>query len=81
MGRCIRKLDVPAMCCLPLLNVLCPCFVGCRAVVYDSVDSKARPFLLRRLSNGTNGGTQGMPGAPGSWAAGEESEVGPEPRD
>eukprot|EP00983_Pelagomonas_calceolata_P082150 1155833-Pelagomonas_calceolata.AAC.4 len=47
-----------------------------RAVVYDSVDSKARPFLLHRQSNGTNGSTQGMPGAAGRWAEGEESEVG-----
>ncbi|KAF5832422.1 hypothetical protein DUNSADRAFT_11704 [Dunaliella salina] len=46
-----------------------------RAAVYDSVDSKARPLLLRRQFNGTES-SRGMPGAPGRWAMGEESEAG-----
>eukprot|EP00967_Tisochrysis_lutea_P045470 scaffold55220_cov19-Tisochrysis_lutea.AAC.1 len=46
------------------------------SLVYDSVDSKARPLLLRRKSIGANNSLQSMPGAAGRWAEGEESEVG-----
>eukprot|EP00983_Pelagomonas_calceolata_P055222 1144052-Pelagomonas_calceolata.AAC.2 len=72
----MEECSVQVMSCLPLLSALCPCFVDCRAVVYDSVDSKARPFLLRRQSNGTDSSMQSMPGAAGRWAEGKESEVG-----
>ncbi|KAF5827471.1 hypothetical protein DUNSADRAFT_614 [Dunaliella salina] len=47
-----------------------------RAVVYDSVDSKARPFLLRRQFDKTKDSMQSMPGAPGRWTEGTESEEG-----
>ncbi|KAF5832417.1 hypothetical protein DUNSADRAFT_11700 [Dunaliella salina] len=48
-----------------------------RAIVYDSVSSKAHPFLLHLKSDGTEQESrQGMPGAAGRWAEGQESEAG-----